>query len=91
MNAQVSLQVEGDRCVVNTGNLIATIIPHHTSQEMDMQLHSHCVIMNGTQCRDDKWRSLWHESIGDAEWLGRYYRQLLARKVQELGYEISET
>jgi conjugative relaxase-like TrwC/TraI family protein len=58
---------------------------------MDMQLHNHCVIMNDTQCPDGKWRSLWHESIVDAEWLGSYYRQLLARKVQQLGYEISET
>lgn len=56
-----------------------------------MQLHSHCVIMNDTQCRDSKRRSLRHESIVDAEWLGSYYRQLLVRKVQELGYEISET
>ncbi|MBW4638844.1 MAG: relaxase domain-containing protein [Gloeocapsa sp. UFS-A4-WI-NPMV-4B04] len=91
MYAQARLQVDGDRSVVNTGNIIAAIIPHHTSREMDMQLHSHCVIMNGTHCRDGKWRSLWHESIVDAEWLGSYYRQLLAQKVQQLGYEISET
>lgn len=91
MYAQARLQVNGDRFVVNTGNVIAAIIPHHTSREMDMQLHSHCVIMNGTQCPDGKWRSLWHESIVDAEWLGSYYRQLLAQKVQQLGYEIYET
>jgi len=91
MYAQARVQVDGDRQVVNTGNLIAAIIPHHTSREMDMQLHSHCVIMNGTQCADGKWRALWHESIVDAEWLGSYYRQLLAQKVQELGYEIYET
>lgn len=91
MYAQARLQVDKDRSVVNTGNIIAAIIPHHTSREMDMQLHSHCVIMNGTHCRDGKWRSLWHESIVDAEWLGSYYRQLLAQKVQQLGYEISET
>lgn len=89
--AQARVQVNGDRQVVNTGNLIAAIIPHHTSREMDMQLHSHCAIVNGTKCPDGKWRSLWHESIVDAEWLGSYYRQLLAQKVQELGYEIYET
>jgi len=70
MYAQARLQVDGDRSVVN---VIAAIIPH-TSREMDMQLHSHCVIMNGTHRR---WQmaSLWHESIVDAE-AGSYYRQL---------------
>jgi len=36
-DAQARLQVDGDRSVVNTGNVIAAIIPH-TSREMDMQL-----------------------------------------------------
>jgi len=85
------LIAHGDRFVANTENLIAKSSPHYTSRKMDMQLHSHCVIMNGTQCPDGKWRSLWHESIFDTEWLGSYYRQLLARKVQQLGYEIYET
>jgi conjugative relaxase-like TrwC/TraI family protein len=88
--AQARVQVAGNRNVVNTGNLVVALIPHHTSREKDMQLHTHCVIMNGTQCADGQWRALWHESIRDAEWLGSYYRSLLAQKVQKLGYEIHE-
>lgn len=84
-----------NHCVIMNGTQCpdgkAKSSPHYTSRKMDMQLHSHCVIMNDTHCRDGKWRSLWHESIVDAEWLGSYSRQLLTRKVQELGYEISET
>ncbi|MGB8699067.1 MAG: MobF family relaxase, partial [Thermosynechococcaceae cyanobacterium] len=89
--AQARITVAGERKVFNTENLIAAIIPHHTSREKDMQLHSHCVIMNGTHCPDGQWRSLWHEGIVDAEWLGSYYRNVLAQKVQALGYEIYET
>ncbi len=39
---------------------------HEEDREMDMQLHSHCVIMNDIQCPDSKWRSLWHYLIVDA-------------------------
>jgi predicted AAA+ superfamily ATPase len=90
MYAQARVQIAGNRQVVDTGNLVVAMIPHHTSREKDMQTHTHCVIMNGTQCEDGQWRSLWHESIRDAEWLGSYYRSRLAQKVQQLGYEIYE-
>ncbi|MGB8698017.1 MAG: MobF family relaxase, partial [Thermosynechococcaceae cyanobacterium] len=37
--AQTRIQVNGFRSVVFTGNLIAALIPHHTSRDGDMQLH----------------------------------------------------
>uniref|UniRef100_B8HZ01 Conjugative relaxase domain protein n=1 Tax=Cyanothece sp. (strain PCC 7425 / ATCC 29141) TaxID=395961 RepID=B8HZ01_CYAP4 len=89
--AQTRVQIDGERRVMRTGHLIAAILPHHTSREGDLQLHCHCVLMNGTFCPDGNWRSLWHEGMVNAEWLGSYYRLRLAQKVQDLGYAIDET
>jgi conjugative relaxase-like TrwC/TraI family protein len=89
--AQTRIQVNGVRSVVHTGNLLAALIPHHTSRDGDMQLHTHMLIMNGTKGPDGVWRSLCHESLASAEWVGSYYRQKLAQKVQELGYRIYTT
>lgn len=89
--AQSRIQVNGVRSVVNTGNMIAALIPHHTSRDGDMQLHTHMLIMNGTQGPDGQWRSLSHEKLAKAKWVGSFYRQKLAEKVQRLGYRIYET
>ncbi|MGR3279584.1 MobF family relaxase, partial [Acaryochloris marina NIES-2412] len=61
--AQTRIQVNGVRSVVNTGNMIAALMPHHTSRDGDMQLHTHMLIMNGTQGPDGQWRSLSHEKL----------------------------
>ncbi|MGR3280218.1 MobF family relaxase, partial [Acaryochloris marina NIES-2412] len=84
--AQSRIQVNGVRSVVNTGNMIAALIPHHTSRDGDMQLHTHMLIMNGTEGPDGQWRSLSHEKLAKAKWVGSFYRQKLAEKVQRLGY-----
>ncbi len=89
--AETRIQVNGVRSVVHTGNLLAALIPHHTSRDGDMQLHTHMLIMNGTKGPDGVWRSLCHESLASAEWVGSYYRQKLAQKVQGLGYRIYTT
>ncbi|MES1026211.1 MobF family relaxase [Gloeocapsa sp. BRSZ] len=89
--AQVRIQITGDRRVTNTDNLTIALIPHHTSRDGDMQLHTHAFVMNGSQGPDGVWRALWHESLVNAQWLGSLYRQKLAHKVQKLGYEIYET
>jgi conjugative relaxase-like TrwC/TraI family protein len=89
--AMARIQVNGQRQVVKTGNLIAALLPHHTSRSGDMQLHAHTLIMNGTKCPDGEWRALWKEPLAQAEWLGGFYRQKLAEKMQELGYRIYNT
>ncbi|WP_262562582.1 MobF family relaxase [Acaryochloris sp. CCMEE 5410] len=65
-------------------------MPHHTSRDGDMQLHTHMLIMNGTQGPDGQWRSLSHEKLAQAKWIGSFYRQKLAEKVQR-GYRIYQT
>ncbi|MDJ0647124.1 MAG: MobF family relaxase [Xenococcaceae cyanobacterium MO_188.B19] len=88
---QTRIQVNGERKVVNTGNLTAALIPHHTSRDGDMQLHTHAVVFNGTKGADGKWRALHNDAIANQEWLGHLYQQKLAQKVQQLGYSIYET
>ena len=88
---QTRIQVNGERQVVNTNNLVAALISHHTSRDGDMQLHTHAVVFNGTQGQDGQWRGLHNEALYKQKWLGQLYRSKLAQKVQDLGYEIYHT
>jgi conjugative relaxase-like TrwC/TraI family protein len=89
--AQARIQVNGDRRIVQTGGIIALMIPHHTSRELDMNVHTHLAIANGTYCEDGKWRSLLDRGFSHAYYMGDYFSARLAAKVQALGYEIRET
>ncbi|WP_447759697.1 MobF family relaxase [Sphingopyxis panaciterrae] len=72
-----------------TGNLIVATFQHGTSRAQDPQLHTHNVILNATQGDDGSWRSLEPRAIYQLQkQIGAIYRQELALKVRELGYEI---
>jgi conjugative relaxase-like TrwC/TraI family protein len=72
-----------------TGNLVVASFQHGTSRAHDPQLHTHDVIMNATQGQDGAWRSLEPHAIYQLQkQIGAIYRQELALKVRELGYEI---
>lgn len=73
-----------------TGNLVVAGFQHGTSRAQDPQLHTHNVIMNATQGEDGSWRSLEPRAIYQLQkQIGAIYRQELALKVGELGYEIA--
>jgi conjugative relaxase-like TrwC/TraI family protein len=72
-----------------TGNLIVASFQHGTSRAQDPQLHTHNVIMNATRSEDGTWRSLEPRALYQLQkQIGAIYRQELALKVRELGYEI---
>jgi conjugative relaxase-like TrwC/TraI family protein len=72
-----------------TGNLVIASFQHGTSRAQDPQLHTHNVIMNATRDEDGAWRSLEPRAIYQLQkQIGAIYRQELALKVRELGYEI---
>jgi len=72
-----------------TGNLVIASFQHGTSRAQDPQLHTHNVVMNATQGEDGAWRSLEPRAIYQLQkQIGAIYRQELAVKVRELGYEI---
>jgi conjugative relaxase-like TrwC/TraI family protein len=72
-----------------TGNLVIASFQHGTSRAQDPQLHTHNVIMNATRGEDGAWRSLEPRALYQLQkQIGAIYRQELALKVRELGYEI---
>ncbi len=72
-----------------TGNLVIASFQHGTSRAQDPQIHTHNVIMNATRDEDGAWRSLEPRAIYQLQkQIGAIYRQELALKVRELGYEI---
>lgn len=72
-----------------TGNLVIASFQHGTSRAQDPQLHTHNVIMNATKGEDGAWRSLEPRAIYQLQkQIGAIYRQELAVKVRELGYQI---
>lgn len=72
-----------------TGNLVIASFQHGTSRAQDPQLHTHNVILNATRGEDGAWRSLEPRAIYQLQkQIGAIYRQELALKVRELGYEI---
>lgn len=81
--------VGGNRIRVKTGEALIAQFHHHTSRELDPQLHTHNIILNLQQLEAGKWRSLDNEAIYRAKMLlGLVYRNELAREVQRLGYAI---
>lgn len=82
---------KGDRKIIKTGNIAATLVNHHESRAGDPHVHTHVVLFNGTLCPDGQHRALYIEPLIQSGVLGDIYHQKLALKVQVLGYEITET
>ena len=89
--AQARRQFKGERNVIQTEGIIAVLMPHHTTRDLDPGVHTHLLIANGTHCEDGKWRSLRDVGFSHAYYLGDYFAARLAARVQELGYKIRET
>ena len=81
----------GDRQIIKTGSIAATLVHHHESRAGDPHVHTHVVLFNGTLCPDGEYRALYKELLTRSGVLGDIYHQKLALKVQALGYEIRET
>lgn len=89
--AQTRITANGNRQAVDTGSLVVGQFHHDTSRKKDPQLHTHCVIMNMTQLENGQWQSLHNDQLfSNKMLLGQLYRNELAHKVQELGYEIEQ-
>lgn len=71
---------------VRTGNMAAAKFHHFVSRNQDMQLHTHCVILNRTEC-NGKFYAISNENLYKNHILyGKLYRNRLARNLQNLGY-----
>ncbi|MCP4494123.1 MAG: relaxase domain-containing protein [Gammaproteobacteria bacterium] len=73
---------------VITGELCFAAFTHDTSRELDPQLHTHCVVMNGTKTVNG-WRSLSSLELYRMKIVaGQYYRNELACRLKNQGYAI---
>jgi conjugative relaxase-like TrwC/TraI family protein len=71
-----------------TGNIQVALWQHDTSRQKDPQLHTHCVILNQTLCRDGKWRTIDNSEIFQQQLLvGAIYHNALAHQLEQLGYK----
>src|SRR6266542_5318074 len=71
------------------GNVIAASFRHETSQALDPQLHSHCVVLNITRRADGEWRAIDARGIFRAQRLSNeIYQAELRKELLSLGYEV---
>ena len=73
-----------------TGNMILAVYHHDTSRDLDPQIHTHAVAANLTyDGTEGRWKALQASEIYDRRaYLTEVYRNVLAREVRGLGYEI---
>jgi conjugative relaxase-like TrwC/TraI family protein len=88
--AATRVRMNGENTDRTTGNIAMACYEHDASRELDPQLHVHCVAFNVTH--DDvegRWKALQaHPFYEQRGLLTNVYRNALARRVLELGYEI---
>ena len=72
-----------------TGNLIAAAFVHTSSRALDPQLHTHFTVFNATfDEREQNWKALQAGAMYDAiRYATEVYRNELARRVREIGYQ----
>lgn len=78
--------------VKQTGKFAIAIFDHDTSRDLDPNLHTHAVILNGTQNHNGNYRSLYTDELyANRKLLDDIYLNELAYGARELGYEIEST
>lgn len=99
--AQARLMINGEIEYVDTKNFVIAAFRQPNSRANDPQSHVHLVVMNITQCKDGKWRSLASDMSaerGVVEQImknhiygGLKFRNKLANLTKELGYTLETT
>jgi conjugative relaxase-like TrwC/TraI family protein len=84
------VQKDGVRSHEKGDGFVGWMTHHWQSREGDIGLHTHVVTMNGCMGEDGVWRAIEDHVMRDAHWLGSYYRNIYAQKVQAIGYKIRE-
>jgi len=89
-HAQLRRRDEGDIIHETTGRLIFARFIEHASRELDPHLHTHVVILNMTNRADgDPMASLETRAMyAEQMTAGQIYRNDLAHRLREIGYEI---
>ena len=87
--ARVWHRAEKRQSAIATGNVITAVFRHETSRNLDPQLHSHAVLLNGTQDQQDTWRALHVDGIfAEKKLVQMVYHNELAYRLRQSGYEV---
>ena len=73
-----------------TGSFLTGLYEHNASRALDPQIHTHCLAANVTWCESEqRYKALSeYEILKAIRYFGKFYQTAMARRVQELGYEI---
>jgi conjugative relaxase-like TrwC/TraI family protein len=75
-----------------TAGLLMATFDHHTSRELDPQLHSHVFIFNLAPRKDGTWGAIVSRELYKAQKrAGAVYRSALAREVEHAGYAVERS
>lgn len=86
---QTRRMVNGEIVRETGGKIIAGLFQHDTSRALDPQLHTHAVIANVIKDSTGTYRALSNEALFNGKMLlGQIYRNALAERLEQLGYEI---
>ncbi len=88
--ASARVTINGERKIINTGNLVVAEFDHIESRELDPHLHTHALVMNITQLPDsEEWYSNFNDQIfANKKFLGMRYQNYLNQEIQKLGYSV---
>ncbi|MEN9517424.1 MAG: hypothetical protein RLZZ381_12 [Cyanobacteriota bacterium] len=82
----------GQKLLLQSKSAQIAVFHHDDNRNKDPQLHSHCVVLNQTQCPDLKWRAVANKELyKQQKTIGAYYDHELARHIQQLGYRVEWT
>jgi conjugative relaxase-like TrwC/TraI family protein len=82
----------GQKLLLPSKTAQIAVFHHDDNRNKDPQLHSHCVILNQTQCPDQKWRAVANRELyKQQKTIGAYYDHELSRQLQQLGYQVEWT
>ena len=72
--------------------MVAATFRHLASRNLDPQLHTHAVLANMTRGPDGSWRSLDTGRLhAQKHLIGAHYRNELARRLRDMGYDLTPT
>src|SRR5438477_4816494 len=76
-----------------TGNLVGAAFVHTTSRALDPQLHTHFVLFNATwDAKENRWKALQTaDMFGALNYGTAVYRNELAKRLHQLGYQTRQT
>ena len=82
----------GQKLLLQSKTAQIAVFHHDDNRNKDPQLHSHCVILNQTQCPDLKWRAVANSQFYiQQKTIGAYYAHELARQLKQIGCSVEWT